>query len=99
MNEQNQLNEIKRATPVRIEGPKRQTSGKKAKTPRLLPGFGLTLGVTLTILSIIRDFANRYHIGVCLTNPTGRLLAGYFKTGCMACLCHEFNHRLCGGRY
>lgn len=53
MNEQNQLNEIKRATPVRIEGPKRQTSGKKAKTPRLLPGFGLTLGVTLTILSII----------------------------------------------
>ena len=35
MNEQNQLNEIKRATPVRIEGPKRQTSGKKAKTPRL----------------------------------------------------------------
>ena len=31
MNEQNQLNEIKRATPVRIEGPKRQTSVKRRK--------------------------------------------------------------------
>ncbi|MBE6080731.1 MAG: sulfate ABC transporter permease subunit CysT [Veillonella sp.] len=65
MNEQNQTNEInqttnsitavehKRTVPVLPDSPKKKGSGKKAKTPRLLPGFGLTMGVTLTILSII----------------------------------------------
>ena len=99
MNEQNQLNEIKRATPVRIEGPKRQTSGKKGENTAFIAGVWLNSRRDTDDIIHYRDFANRYHIGVCLTNPTGRLLAGYFKTGCMACLCHEFNHRLCGGRY
>lgn len=31
----------------------KQNQTRKTKTPRLLPGFGLTMGVTLTILSII----------------------------------------------